>query len=797
MIYRNICPICGSENPEGAEICQVCKANLVTLPDDIFQNDNVPVNSPTPLEPEVKTSESGKTDSENNPVPVWLQRRFQQKDKQERAPFDFDSYTNALFGGVPENQNSSPAIKIAKSQNIKKADQIFQPFLENVIEPPLLEPDENSPRSIEENVPGIMDFNIRRPAKKWEDRLPGNPNTADKGTHVNLLHDFSSERPAKKWDDESTSDNNTLAYDDKGMIRLPDWWKEDAPLVEPDPATPDEKVQTADTPELLNSASPTKVIDAKRFFDTANNNSEDDLPNENHSQSYDYKPESGSLLSELMSEMDSSSGSLTPGERREKENGTVFYSGNHPSDEDKPEPEQEQEIIEIDTSEDNSAGNAAILDRILRGIGYQVEGETAPEPQDQNSVPERNNIPAAEEKEDKSTDETGPDTAQNTVSKPVIHEVYVPQVIENPLVFPEDNEDLSEKDADPYDLGGEEKIPSRDDDGNEDLDIPWDLFGAADMTLPQSPEDPAYRTFSRSRIPEEIDATAYQQRMISSILGKIIHAENFVEPKTILNRRYISFTARLFWTALAICGVVLILTTGIVDHLAPDSIPASDRSQAFYQSAEAAEGNTLVIMDYTPAYSAHMDDAAESLISVLENRSEKVSLAALNPAAMPGTQMMLNHHSEKTEFAGWWPAGLISIRTRISMGNLPEHIWLLTSESSSLQTWAEQLAAADSKHRLHVMAPEQLAPLIKPYLDNGMVSGALCRDADLLHYGKTTYSADRPMMAVWYLSALIPLSLLCGVLTKFFKTPPSYGKRSSVQPEEDLPENSEKETVNG
>ena len=31
MIYRNICPICGSENPEGAEICQVCKANLVAL----------------------------------------------------------------------------------------------------------------------------------------------------------------------------------------------------------------------------------------------------------------------------------------------------------------------------------------------------------------------------------------------------------------------------------------------------------------------------------------------------------------------------------------------------------------------------------------------------------------------------------------------------------------------------------------------------------------------------------------------------------------------------------------------
>ena len=794
MITRNICPICGSENPEGAEICQVCKANLVALPDDIFQIDNTPVNSPVQQDTETKTPDNGKSESENSPVPIWLQRRFQQKDRQERTPFDFDSYTNALFGGTPENQNPAPSLKITKPQNIRKSDQVYQPFLENVVEPPLLEPDENSPRTIEENVPGITDFNIRRPARKWEDRLPGSPNTANKGTHVNLLHDFSSERPARKWDDESAPENDPLAYDDKGMIQLPDWWKEDAPLVETDPAEPEEKVQEADTPELINSASPTKVADAKRFFNTAGSSSEDDRPTKPRPRSNDYEPESGSLLSELMSEMNSSSGSLTPGERREKENVTVFFSGNHPADDDIPEPEQE--IIEIDTSEDNSAGNAAMLDRILRGIGYQVEGEPVPETADHNSIPEKADSPAADEQDENKPDETRPDTVQETVSKPVIHEVYVPQVIENPLVPPEDDEEPGEKDADPYDLGGDGKIPYRDDDGSEDLDIPWDLFGAADMALPQSPEDPAFRTFSRSSIPEEADATAYQQRMISSILGKIIHAENFVEPKTPENKRYISFGARLFWTALAICGVILILTTGIVDHLAPGSVSAGERSQAFYQSVETTEGNALVIMDYTPAYSAHMDDAAERLVSALEDHAEKVYLAALNPAAMPGTQMLLDRHSEKTEFAGWWPAGLISLRSRIAFGNLPQQIWLLTSESSSLQIWAEQLTVSNGKHSLHVLAPEQLSPLLKPYLNSGMVSDALCRDADLLHYGENTYSADRPMMAVWYLSALLPLALLFGALTKFFKTPPSYGRKSSIQPE-DLPENPETEAVNG
>ena len=40
MIHRNICPICGSENPEGSEFCQVCKANLQALPASVFPIDN-------------------------------------------------------------------------------------------------------------------------------------------------------------------------------------------------------------------------------------------------------------------------------------------------------------------------------------------------------------------------------------------------------------------------------------------------------------------------------------------------------------------------------------------------------------------------------------------------------------------------------------------------------------------------------------------------------------------------------------------------------------------------------------
>ena len=87
---------------------------------------------------------------------------------------------------------------MSRTQNIRKPDPVYQPFLENLIEPPLLEPDENSPKTIEENVPGIMDFNIRRPARKWEDRLPGSTAPANKNTHVNLLHDFFQRKTCKE-----------------------------------------------------------------------------------------------------------------------------------------------------------------------------------------------------------------------------------------------------------------------------------------------------------------------------------------------------------------------------------------------------------------------------------------------------------------------------------------------------------------------------------------------------------------------------------------------------------------------
>ena len=63
-------------------------------------------------------------------------------------------------------------------------------MFQGMIEPPLLEPDENSPKTLEENLPGIADFSIQRPARKWEDKKPETVDPSYKGTSISLLEDF-------------------------------------------------------------------------------------------------------------------------------------------------------------------------------------------------------------------------------------------------------------------------------------------------------------------------------------------------------------------------------------------------------------------------------------------------------------------------------------------------------------------------------------------------------------------------------------------------------------------------------
>ncbi len=87
MIRRNICPICGNENPEGSISCQVCKVNLQNLPDDMFPDIPEPAETEKKAGPEAPLIETDEPDLDS-PVPSWIRTRLQQTEK-DSSKVDF------------------------------------------------------------------------------------------------------------------------------------------------------------------------------------------------------------------------------------------------------------------------------------------------------------------------------------------------------------------------------------------------------------------------------------------------------------------------------------------------------------------------------------------------------------------------------------------------------------------------------------------------------------------------------------------------------------------------------------
>ena len=728
MIHRNICPICGSENPEGSVVCQVCKANLQNLPDDMFPSDPTPAVNEINTEVPREDSESEKTNSDKPDVPDWLKNRLQKTDKAGKSEkVDFESFADALFG-IPDSGKPAAAAGKPKQRKSRKHEPVYQPPLGNLIDSPLVEPDDSAADAEPKNFPGIVDFSNVRPVKKWDDPKMDLPVTE-----------------LKKRSDETFQ---TTA------IQVPLWWQQDAPLVETEETDVSDKSPDDDDSVYINSVSPTKVMDPSEMTEDEAAVLVASAPAENKD---DFQPDSGSLLSDLMNEINSNSVTLTPAENRTRDNGTVFYSGNSEKPED-PVPD----VPEIIPQEEETLSSAEALDQILRGMGYQTEDEVA----ENVSAGSSENASADENPKQEDPQESKTESS--------------------------DTEAPDQPDEDP--LLSQSRISVKED-LLEEPDIPWDLFESQDMAFPQSPEDTEYRSFSRRGLPSDQDSTTYQQKMMSSILEKIIYAENFVPSRIKKNDRAVSIAARLFWSLIALGGVILILISGITDHISMPSVSETTETQAFLQAVDDVKGNALVVIDYTPAYGAELDTAAGKLIDDLAGHAGKVYLCSLNPAAMPIVQQLLSEHKDQVEFSGWWPAGVISIRARLAAGEVPDQVWLVTSEIAAVRDWAEQLAVSTEPRSLHILGSGQLEQILKSYLQSGMVTSAMSRDQDLLHYRDERVAPDRQQFAVLYLSALIPLAWLGGIASRFLKSDPNYLRKKNRKAEEFQPD-TEKEDAN-
>ncbi|MBO4292290.1 MAG: zinc ribbon domain-containing protein, partial [Lachnospiraceae bacterium] len=571
MIYRNICPICGNENPEGSQFCLVCKADLQTLPDEFFTNEHTTGGSQANPETKPKSVDEQEFDP-NRAIPRWLIDRFNNKEKQGQNPekMDFDSYTNIMFGVPPLENSASPEKVLTPKKPEKREKTVFQPSLESTVEAPLVEEDENQ-KTVSPDYPALYDFKTVRPVKKWNDP------TSD-----------------SRYDTVKAQTEKEFAK----VSDIPALWLEDAPLVEEG----ENISKGADdyNSEFANSVSPTKVIGSEETSGMAQNAefaaaAVTNGPEDVHEDADEFKPESGSLLSDLMNEINSNAGMPAPAETNDQ--GTVFFTGNGDRN---TAGEAAPESSDITPDTENAGGSAAVLDQILRRIGYSVEGGSGDSPAEGSSDSKSGPDLSASKESGKEPDpaliiESDEEPGEKQASGMGFDkDAALGLELDPPLIESNDTEDPAAKNAsDEYD-------PDEDPD---DTEIPWDLFGSADMSLPQASDEPGYRTFSRTGIPEEDSkAETYQQRMLSSVLGKIIHAENFVPPEKKINARAISFWSRIFWSFLAIAGVVLILTSEISNKVPLSAASQSENDAAFWKAAEEIRGDALAVIDYTPSY---------------------------------------------------------------------------------------------------------------------------------------------------------------------------------------------------
>lgn len=306
-----------------------------------------------------------------------------------------------------------------------------------------------------------------------------------------------------------------------------------------------------------------------------------------------------------------------------------------------------------------------------------------------------------------------------------------------------------------------------------------------------------------------------KQRTYANLLEAILQEEKQGRPSTGVKGAVPTIFGRMLLGILLAAAILFVLIGG-VNIATPPTLFAPENVAFFSQIqslSTSSEQNTpiLVAIDFEPALAGELSTVTLPVMEDLLQSGKSLAIVSINPAgAILAEELLIGSAAEGQILnLGYLPGGVTSIaalasqpalaapydRTGAYAWNQPPFqsvqkisdfaaILLLTDNTDTSRLWIEQLSPLLDNTPLLVIASNQAAPMIQPYLQNGQAAGMLAglpglaayqqlsgRPANLSSAYLNAYQAGLMLIVV-----LILLFSLYYLVAQLFKKPEAKGK---------------------
>ncbi|GAP11505.1 hypothetical protein BECAL_02694 [Bellilinea caldifistulae] len=306
-----------------------------------------------------------------------------------------------------------------------------------------------------------------------------------------------------------------------------------------------------------------------------------------------------------------------------------------------------------------------------------------------------------------------------------------------------------------------------------------------------------------------------KQRNYANLLESILQQEKQGHPSSGVKSAGPQILARMLIGILLAVTILFVLVGG-VSLASPPALFAPENVAFFSQIrslTSSAESNApiLLAVDFEPALAGEISTVASPVMDDLIQSGKSMVVVSINPTgAVLAEELLLNNASDGQVLnLGYLPGGVSSIAALASQPALAasrdrfgtyawdrqpfqtvQHITdfaailLVTDNTDTSRLWIEQLTPLLDKTPLLVIASNQAAPMIQPYVQNGQSAGMLAGLPGLAAYqqlngrtvGLSAGYLDAYQAGLMVIVVLVLLFSLYYLVMQLFKKPEIKGK---------------------